>query len=240
MRIIGGHDYYDSALAYGVDKTIVFVRNKKEDLEASEVKFFRPPSYFDLWDRKSRYGWHKRGSYSNRNNNHFNVTAITIVVAGKRYGVVRIDNVTDSMEIKRSWIHNFETFVEWAQTNYFEFSSWRPSKQKIRNHFEYQASKDEINWLIENRITILTCESDQIWAEDKMFWRVDRDNLKDFQFAKVVDPYTMFQEISMWVSGVLPRDGNPMVTITDDKIKAHKHGFDKWSFRKPPVATSRR
>ncbi len=41
----------------------------------------------------------------------------------------------------------------------------------------------------------------------------------------------------MWVGGVLPRSGNPMVEITDDKVKAHKAGFDQWSFRKMPEKT---
>jgi hypothetical protein len=47
-----------------------------------------------------------------------------------------------------------------------------------------------------------------------------------------MDPFTLFQELSMFVGGVLPRNPNPMVEITDDKVKVAKHGFDKWSFRK--------
>lgn len=63
-------------------------------------------------------------------------------------------------------------------------------------------------------------------------WHINHDNLKRVDFHKIMDPFTIFQEIQMWLSGVLPKDGPPMVAITDDIIKRDKHGFDKWSFKK--------
>jgi hypothetical protein len=54
------------------------------------------------------------------------------------------------------------------------------------------------------------------------------------EFYRVLDAYSAFQRISEWVGGTLANTGNPMVAITDDRIKAHKHGFDRWSFRKLP------
>jgi hypothetical protein len=58
--------------------------------------------------------------------------------------------------------------------------------------------------------------------------------LNDFEFIKVIDPVTAYQEISMWIGGVLPKSDNAMINITDeDRIK--QHGFDKRSFRKDPT-----
>lgn len=54
--------------------------------------------------------------------------------------------------------------------------------------------------------------------------------LRDLSFQKVFDPFMAFQEISMYLGGVLARPDRPMLTITDD-VKAQQHGFDKHSFR---------
>ena len=62
--------------------------------------------------------------------------------------------------------------------------------------------------------------------------RLNGDDLKKVQFFNKMDPYQAFQNISMYVGGVLPRLGNPIVEIKDDRVKIHKAGFDtKISFR---------
>ncbi len=57
--------------------------------------------------------------------------------------------------------------------------------------------------------------------------------LNDYEFYKVVDSFSAFQEIQMFLSGVLGKgeDENKNI-IVDDKIKIQQHGFDKFSFRK--------
>lgn len=57
--------------------------------------------------------------------------------------------------------------------------------------------------------------------------------LKEYQFYKVFNAVQAFQEIQMFISGVL---GNKEKEIIDvpDKYKIAQHGFDKWSFRKEP------
>ena len=57
--------------------------------------------------------------------------------------------------------------------------------------------------------------------------------LKDLEFFKVQNPFTCFQELSMYIGGVLKQPDRPMVEITD-KDRISKHGFDKYSFRKLP------
>lgn len=36
MRIITGHDYYDSAMAYGRDESVVFVREKSNEINEND------------------------------------------------------------------------------------------------------------------------------------------------------------------------------------------------------------
>ena len=57
--------------------------------------------------------------------------------------------------------------------------------------------------------------------------------LKDYEFYKVVDAFQAFQEISMFIGGVLGR-GEKEIIVVEDKYKIAQHGFDKWSFRKEP------
>lgn len=59
-------------------------------------------------------------------------------------------------------------------------------------------------------------------------------NLKEYLFYKVFDSFLAFQEIQMFISGVLGVGENTMVEI-EDKYKIKKHGFDEWSFRKEPT-----
>jgi len=57
--------------------------------------------------------------------------------------------------------------------------------------------------------------------------------LNKLNFQSVVDPYTAFQEIEMFVGSQLAVQRDPEVHVSDE-IKAESHGFNKWSFRRPP------
>lgn len=106
-------------------------------------------------------------------------------------------------------------------------------------------SRDVVPRLVRDRITIMTYSSVQQRQSSAILrqfspddlneaWRVNGDDLSEFQFWKAVDAFQTFQMISMWVGGVLPRQGNPAVEIVDDQVKIHKAGFDlKTSFRRP-------
>lgn len=61
----------------------------------------------------------------------------------------------------------------------------------------------------------------------KIVWN---GNLKDFQFARIKDPYTAYQEISMYL-GNMAFPNKPIPEI-DDKTMAEIKGFNKFSFRK--------
>jgi hypothetical protein len=58
--------------------------------------------------------------------------------------------------------------------------------------------------------------------------------LKAFNMMHVIDPFQTWQEISMWIGGIMPGQCSPMVELTDTS-KLMKAGFDpKWGFRKRP------
>jgi len=63
--------------------------------------------------------------------------------------------------------------------------------------------------------------------------------LSEYEFARIIDPYAIFQEIEMYLSGVLCNKENGNVSISDkDRIK--QHGFNNASFRKQPTQTGRK
>ena len=55
--------------------------------------------------------------------------------------------------------------------------------------------------------------------------------LEDWKFQKVKDPYTAYQEIAQYISGVLGIDSPETVSISDEEMKWEK-GFDDWSFKR--------
>jgi len=58
--------------------------------------------------------------------------------------------------------------------------------------------------------------------------------LSDVGFEKIIDPYTMFQEIEMYLGGVLCNVEDGKVSISDKDL-AEQHGYNKHSFRKLPT-----
>ncbi len=55
--------------------------------------------------------------------------------------------------------------------------------------------------------------------------------LSEFGFARMVDPMTAFQRLSMFIGNNLTTHEDPDIVMTDE-LKVHANGFDKWSFRK--------
>ena len=55
--------------------------------------------------------------------------------------------------------------------------------------------------------------------------------LRMIEFYRCLDPYTAFQEISMFISGVMGGQAPPMIQVSDT-VRLEKHGFDRvTSFR---------
>lgn len=58
--------------------------------------------------------------------------------------------------------------------------------------------------------------------------------LKEYDFQSIIDPYTIAQEIDMYLGNELAVQKDPPAPITD-KLRAEYHGFDEHSFRKLPT-----
>jgi hypothetical protein len=235
-------DYYDMVAGQGVDLTRIYMR------ETKEVSGRLPLPDWDerenSWDNKHfkypRYGRdvYKQGWATAT----YNLSYIYVLFAGKLYGGLRF---TDVNEVSHIWDVEALDAVE-DKTGIFT-DSGKYSTYRYRGHnpeTEYEQCKrilairgDEVlsEWAIANSYSVVV-DHKQLRGSgypsplhDNKVYLVDPP-LKDFQFQKVIDPFTAYQELDMWVGGVLGQNKEPLEV--SDSVKIQQHGFDKWSFRK--------
>jgi hypothetical protein len=251
MRIIGGHDYYDSGLAWGQDNAHVFVRSESyEIVEEDFVKNYQIPnvllSEIVLGTEKQKYcSVRQSDDYTiNRKDRKISFKVAKVILCGVLYRGYRIEDSSQKYYMHDThvhWIWTAEAFRKYLEENDLETREIRSGVEKmwssqtrkledvpvlsVDDWFKPEKlSGDCLKAILDNRITIMTFNPGKhYWNKPR--WDVNGSTLGEMEFAKAVDPYSAFQEISMWIGGVLPSDGNKIVEITDNKVKIEKHGF---------------
>lgn len=210
------HDYYDVGMKLGMDKTVVY----KRDTVAVEKTF---PSI-----TVSQFGAWNTG---------------VIAFCGKFYPFVyhcidsKISKVIWDAEEAVSKLPKRKSRFFWDEDNI-------DSELGIRRFFDRKYPSME-SLFVKNNVPIFGFKPGAIrsysWKKNKDFESlVLNPNLKNIQFYKVKDPITTFQEINMYLSGVLGSRSPEPLPISD-KLKAQAHGHDdKYSFKKPPGEKKRR
>jgi len=230
------HDYYDTVIkTTGVDKSIVFNRSENQVV-------------FD-WPRdKSGFISHQfpHESYYTAPTKESNNAFMCFVVGfcGKTYHGVETEQ-GDGYSIKRSYFFGEDAFT------------WMEERKKSKGWTDWLMKENLPYWkefrfpmtmFQEHKTPILllsapqrrdwiSCSSEQR-THPLRFGKYQslRINpiLRDWGFHTVIDPFTAFQEIQMFISGVLGGSEKETINLSD-KNKIVEHGFDpKWSFRKPP------
>jgi hypothetical protein len=151
---------------------------------------------------------------------------VVVIFCGKIYNGVCIET-----HGKPVYFWHKERFEDWMAGCGVEMynSYWRP----IDWHAFFtarEASKTLLNWLMTQRVVVAIRfpTTRQTRATSPLRWSINSDRLKEVQFYRVFDAFAAFQEIAMWIGGVLPSNGNAMVAISDT-IRLEKHGFSKRS-----------
>jgi len=261
MRIIGGKDYYDSGMAWGLDETVVFLRNgnsrmtHREVHDAMGLERRRPTFHFGEASRYSRmmYDSHRVPNANveyQGTDGQYRMSAGHVVLCGVlRSGILIHRSHANSWPSRPSedhWIWSEEAFRSFAQKHGLGivegYDDRRADTQfdKTTGQIHYDVELLSLSrWfvpkeltgrprdtILENRITILAYDPEAVTYENRdKPWSIDQAGLGAMGFAKAMDPVTAFQEIAMWRSGVLGSDGPVPVQITNDRIKAEKHGF---------------
>jgi len=227
MRIISDfHDYYDAVQATGQDQTLLYLRKAVEE----ETKDYPFPMI----------AYHRRWSWWSRMSDP-SVSQYTIGFCGKIYPVVNCGHNT--------YCHNVEDVDVYMEANYREkvLEEYRYPLKHSRHHrywdaalcrnafekwFEEMKAKQNAfgHIFLKHKCPIFIASCEEGRHGDKKF--VYDGQLKPFEFFRVIEPFTAFQEISMFLGG-MAMPNRPIPEVSDKDLAAAK-GFDKFSFRKDP------
>lgn len=240
-------DYYDSALGYGIDEQCHYVRqideHKKPDSKTGKI-----PSVFDDWSHLLSYDDIPFISSFRREGDIVKTGRILVSFCGRKYfGLnVVIDKKNYEYEEKMCWtIEDFDEVVENHGTKK-QKELWASTKKKKDRHaFSwYRGDAYLFNRPYMNDIYAMNGVEDQKLIDMHHALEVpvvmrEGDTivlnpvLSEISFYRVKDAFQAFQDISMFISGVLGGNSPKMVELTNDERIA-KHGFDNRSFRKDP------
>lgn len=253
MRIISKTtDYYDSIQSYGLDSAIVFVRNEIE-LTSSEVRdallngrVKKEPVTVDVLrmllgsevpQKKHRFGrvlWEGLDS---------RLGFFVIGFCGHFFPCVKAQHSRSTFDKGANDLFFFsgddpgviDEFVETLSSNAKPHESYiEPAKRKINRFLDLEfKSSVELFHRLQSPIIVFNVTD---------CYRVDKDcnivltvnaNLADYKFFRVKDPFTAFQDIGQYLSGVLGNLEDSGSEISDQDMRDAK-GFDDWSFKKRP------
>ena len=246
MRIISDFkDYYDVAMALGQDQTLIYNRFKKTE----ELKHLPFPTFTNNF-------------YSYTNDSLTVDKTFIVGFCGRIYPIIsvnlgkhRYSSMSDKESRKdRKLCFNIEEIDTYVRLNfkdkcYQDFHNkefkrksdwpWGIRYHDFAQYFEYRNKSSGTKWG-------QPLDSDKQYFETNrtpifIGQQLNRDtaevvynaNLKDVEFYRLFDPFQTYQEISMWL-GNQAEPRKPIPEMSDD-IKAFQHGYDKWSFRKPPT-----
>ncbi|MCS4089013.1 hypothetical protein [Rhizobium sp. BK176] len=247
MRIIGGHDYYDSAQAFGQDKERVFVRksfDKDEGLLVGEVGL-KPvdASRLLLAPDHRLYRYHSDDKVKNRKG-RFDFRPMVVWFAGVRHACVMVEGKHADQDGYMKWCawsaDELREFLASVESG-FSDNHWTRTdlgKDNVDEWFAEPGTDAEKEWLVTKGVSIAISDGlgshhgHQAWYSTRR-WKIDTDGLKDLGFQCVLPPWEAFQRLDMWVGGIIARPGRPTVEIASDVVRRDKHGFDGMSFKKP-------
>lgn len=226
MRIISNfHDYYDCIQQYGQDRTVVYLRKEKV-IEG-------------CWPFPRCNSWYGK---------HGDLSTIRIIgFCGKIIPLIELTRVGERTP-KMCWsLDDIDTFMK-TELKGRAFDSYMKSKWH-RGVFYSQTRKGFQKFFSECRQRENAFEHLFRDHHSPLFVAtyIRRNNseiifntpLKKVEFYAIMDTYKAFQEISMYMGGVLGThgghktkyQGKPMSSEVSDKDLIVAKGFDKHSFR---------
>jgi len=202
------HDYYDVGMKLGIDKAVIYER---DTTTIKKIFPLRPTT---------ESGW----------------AEAVVAFCGKFYPFIyhQIEGIVDRI----IWDVELAVVALPTSRRTYIWNNDIGSEKGIREFFARQYPQLE-TLFHEHKTPIFAFNPSRIRAN---FWLNDgpyrslviNPCLKDWEFYKVKDPITAFQEVHMFVSGVIGAPARPTVKISDKDMAASKGHDGKYSFRKPP------
>lgn len=207
------HDFYDHAIGFGIDEKVHYNRFQKEQ---------------DITIRSTA------DSPNHRRSGLLGFCGVFHpFIQLSRYDIIRDTDWDDEFTgkiVEEYFAFSYDAYrqkeSEWDElSDDFGYSNIQ-SDTKLKQFFtDWSTNSDEI--FIE-----LECPVWSMWFYRNSPNGVLNPRLKDFGFDRIKDPFTAFQDISMYVANILIEQKK--LDSVDDKHRIEKHGFDlKQSFRHP-------
>lgn len=228
-------DYYDGVVgSMGIDKTIVFDRTPQEfdDKHVDFPKVFQPSKD---WRERNYYRRFFGYSFAEKYKEKYDFYNYFIVFfCGKphigwefiktdNYNIIDKHITYDIEEVKKILVIKNETFYN---INFDDSINYILNHDMMELHRKYNTPILALDMNV-NRYNNWRSNS---YSNSRAIFYVNAV-LKPYEFYKVFDTFTAFQEIQMFIGGVLTNPEQNMVNISNES-RIKKHGFDKWSFRK--------
>ena len=223
MRIISDkRDYYDCIQAHGQDRSLVYLRKTEEvHLKRGEWPF---PSLYSSW-------W-------------FSDTEVTqhiIGFCGKIYPMLEMHGYSrvrdDPFRKKCFTIEEVDAFVEehasqsQKDSYYGKGRWWRSSGKRRREFFTFferceKRKESYTEMFLEKLVPVFVAITFN--QNSKIVYNAI---LRPYDFVRIFDPYSAFQEISMFMGSMaMPEKVMPIIP---DELKLRSKGFSDQSFRAP-------
>lgn len=235
------HDYYDVMARQGVDKTLVY---KRETVETGDFLDFarRGSGYEERWG-DPRYPEFRR----------LDADRIAVLFCGKLFFLWRgmllknayRDNEVDGRVFTAATKAGLLDMVQQAyglgEPNAKQSlvkGKWYRQRRDTEVRFEEDVGRldrEALHVKYKSPVILLQMSGRGGYFQNNRYKVIVNPVLKDLGFEKMVDPYTAWQEITMYLGGVIGQPDRPMVQLNDVELR-DKAGFDKWSFKKMPSA----
>jgi hypothetical protein len=230
-------DYYDAASGTGIDTSIIYTRETRQ-MQIENAFFEDVPTYFpDDMDeiREDDYSDESIALMNQKSYCQFSI----IGFCGTLY-VGLFNTKANAKDIHEP--HRLAYFgadikaLNWSKNKRKNHTS---DLTQIENVLEkwHEKQDDALFKLFNAPIFTVNIRQNLLKYEQKN-WVLYTPNfrlngpLSIFQFYKAIDPYSAFQSLQSYISGVLGEDTNPMIEVSNN-TKIVKAGFDlKTSFRK--------
>lgn len=234
-------DYYDGVVGtVGVDKTIVYDRETVEFENKNMPKFFKKKNIFGLRSHDDspfvKIGYHsiKKEIKKYQHSSYFIVGFCgKLYVGWKFYREVKNINYPFSKELITEITYDFD-FIKTILKIEGYGGNLEDEVNYVKTYDAMQLFRD-----LKAPVFIYDTDFDRTALYEKYGYKNNEKFfinplLKDYEFYKVFDAFQTFQEIMMFMGGVLGKGEKEIVEV-QDKYKITQHGFDyKWSFRKEP------
>ncbi len=232
MRIISKfHDYYDSVLKFGADNRVVYVREAAEvDLRnglPEDLSFMEP----SLHARDLR----------TQHDASLLLQPFIIAFCGRVYPGVRLISpgkpgkapaFDESYYDAASYTARLTELglkINPGRRSRWSLSCASPLKLCDIKDFYKTPAAPAFDALVSRRTPVLVGVAT---LRSPVSLELHQDcALKPFRFYQVFNAYSAFQELDMFLGGVLAQNEDPM-PVLDDRAKVQRKGFDQYSFRR--------